>query len=247
MNSIYFHPIRFSAVQVSHISIIRARGEARTSQPRRGKSPLPQAPRGGPTPSLRWAPKGRQARPRGLRPPVTPGLSARDGDAQADGAPGGGPGLPRPHRPPGAEGSRPPRPLPAAVQAPPGPAAGQRRGAARRVPRGARGRAGPPGAGLPAAPCSGLGASVRLPPPASGTTEGDGQPGRPARPEDCPEGSSLGSSLRTQDPETPLPSHPASHKESNGEILDPGSASRISLLCGSRKEPLLGLRLPCSQ
>ena len=150
-------------------------------------------------------------------------------------------------RPPGAEGSRPPRPLPAAVQAPPGPAAGQRRGAARRVPRGARGRAGPPGAGLPAAPCSGLGASVRLPPPASGTTEGDGQPGRPARPEDCPEGSSLGSSLRTQDPETPLPSHPASHKESNGEILDPGSASRISLLCGSRKEPLLGLRLPCSQ
>ena len=53
--------------------------------------------------------------------------------------------------------------------------------------------------------------------------------------------------LRTQDPEKPLPSHPASHKESNGEILDPGSASRISLLCGSRKEPLLGLRLPCSQ
>lgn len=134
MNSIYFHPIRFSAVQVSHISIIRARGEARTSQPRRGKSPLPQAPRGGPTPSLRWAPKGRQARPRGLRPPVTPGLSARDGDAQADGAPGGGPGLPRPHRrargPSSGGGGEP------ATQTPPSGGPGTSRPGRRPAPRG---------------------------------------------------------------------------------------------------------------
>lgn len=126
--------------------------------------------------------------------------------------------------------------LPAPPSGGPGtsqPAAGQRRGAApraRRGSRGARGRAGPPGAGLPRRRAAASGpqcVSLRL------RLERQRETVSPAaaRPEDCPEGSSLGSGLRTEDAaEKPLPSHPASHKESNGEIPDPGSASRISTL-----------------
>lgn len=220
-----------------------------------GESPAPTGTTGRPQALPALSPlKGRQARLGGLRPPL-PGTVLVTGTRRRTGHLAGIPALPSPHRGPsyGAEGSGHPDPSQrqsrhlraGRLPAPRGCSAEPGKGPVSE-------RTGAAGQGLRervflqrrAAASGPQCVSLRLRLQRQSQTVSAGGPPRRGTPPRAP---LWGPGLTTKDPEKTLPSHPAPHKESSGKILNPGSASRISLLCGFQKEPLLGLRLPSSQ